>query len=315
MVARTIEPSEGGANKVGYKSVIDFGRSARVEYPHTLGDYPTKIFPGTARVFIERFSQPLDTVLDPFCGGGTFAVEADREGRNTINFDVNPSAVSLTRLKLKSARATLMPFGTHESAAERTTNRVEVGDCSHLPLESESIDAVVTDIPYGDMIRYSDLEEDLSTEPDYEKFLLRLEDCFKEVTRVTKKGKYCVVFVCDYRIGAARMIRPIHSDLTWFMLRKLGWMLFDTYIWRYYRSGGFRPFGRKPFQAMNLHSYILVFYKPRGDEDLLRRNRPVRYRPRLLEKQDALKSNMALKVKRLEEVTTLAETHRSQTSN
>lgn len=285
MVAREVASPSDEPVKVGYKSVIDFGRGARVEYPHTIGEYPTKIFPGTARVFIERFSQPLDTILDPFCGGGTFAVEAQRAGRNSINFDVNSAGVSLTKLKLKSAKMTLTAFGNDATSEVQTMHRVELGDCRKLPLDDESIDAVITDIPYGDMIRYSELPEDLSTELDYDKFLAKLEDCFREITRVTKKGKYCVVFVCDYRIGAARMIRPIHSDLTWFMLRKLGWMLFDTYIWRYYRSGGFRPFGRKPFQAMNLHSYILVFYKPRGDEDLLRRNKSVRYRPRLIEKQ------------------------------
>lgn len=284
-MAREVETREEGAPLIGYKSIIDFGRAAKVEYPHTIGDYPTKIFPGTARIFIERFSQPSDTVLDPFCGSGTFAVEAQRAGRNSINFDVNPAAISLARTKLKSARMTLTAFGADESAGSPTTHRIEVGDCTKLPLEDESVDAVVTDIPYADMIRYSELPADLSTEPDYERFLTRLEACFQEVTRVTKRGKYCVVFVCDYRIGAARIIRPIHSDLTWFMLRKLGWTLFDTYIWRYYRSGGFRPFGRRPFQAMNLHSYILVFYKPIGNEDSNRRNRPIRYRPRLAEKQ------------------------------
>jgi len=76
------------------------------------------------------------------------------------------------------------------------------------------------------------------------------------------------------------------------MIRRLGFVLFDTYIWRYYRSGGFRPFGRRPFQAMNLHSYILVFYKPDGTEDLNRRNRDVRYRDRLVAKQQAISKRL-----------------------
>jgi hypothetical protein len=59
--------------------------------------------------------------------------------------------------------------------------------------------------------------------------------------------------------------------------------LLDLYVWRYYRSGGFRPFGAKPYQAMNVHSYILVFHKSVAPKALVK-NRPVRYRPRLIEK-------------------------------
>jgi hypothetical protein len=47
--------------------------------------------------------------------------------------------------------------------------------------------------------------------------------------------------------------------------------------------GRFRPFGAKPYQAMNVHSYILVFHKPVAPKVLVK-NRPVRYRPRLMEK-------------------------------
>ncbi len=75
---------------------------------------------------------------------------------------------------------------------------------------------------------------------------------------------------------------PIHADVINIM-RKLGFVLFDLYIWRYYRSGDFRPFGKKPFQAMNVHSYILVFYKSNGLE-LNKANRAPRYRKKLVEK-------------------------------
>jgi hypothetical protein len=67
-------------------------------------------------------------------------------------------------------------------------------------------------------------------------------------------------------------------------MRDLGLTLFDTYIWRYYRSGGFRPFGKRPFQAMNVHTYILVFHKPNGEE-LDKKNSEVKYRKRLIEKK------------------------------
>jgi DNA modification methylase len=236
---------------------------------------------------IDRFSRPGDTILDPFCGCGTFAVEAKRLGRNSINYDVNPVGLSLTKEKL-GALGGLDRF----SGPPVTMHEVARVDARELPLPDESVDAVITDIPYGNMIHYSSLPDDLSTIEDYEQFLVEVKRAFAEARRVLRPGKYCVMFVCDYRIGAARRILPIHSDVTHFMTRELGFVLFDTYIWRYYRSGGFRPFGRRPFQAMNLHSYILVFYKPDGTEDMNRKNRDVRYRDRLVEKQRSVSKRL-----------------------
>jgi hypothetical protein len=42
---------------IGYKSVIDLGRDARVYPPHTIGDYPTKILPSLVSGFVERFTR------------------------------------------------------------------------------------------------------------------------------------------------------------------------------------------------------------------------------------------------------------------
>jgi DNA modification methylase len=266
---------EGDKGEVGYKSVWDFGREAKVYPPHDYGDYPTKILPQVARILVRRFSNKGDTILDPFCGGGTFAVEAKINGRNSINYDINPRAVDITREKLRRVNL-LMPF---LNDCPPTQHVVEVCDARKLPLPDESVDCIITDIPYASMIKYSDLPDDLSN-LDYESFLVEIEKAFREMYRVLKRDKYCVIFVCDYRIGAARKILPIHSDVIQIM-REIGFILFDIYIWRYYRSGSFRPFGKRPYQAMNLHSYILVFYK---GKEINKENRPVRFRKKLIEK-------------------------------
>ncbi len=316
---------------MSYKSVWDFGREGKANYSvHAIGEYPSKIRPIVFSLVVERFSKIGDTILDPFCGCGTLAVEAKLQGRNSINYDINPKAIELTKKKLSALTKEEMIKANLELIKElkkdfqtvlgngdvkyksklrqiqaqkeinklkqriemikddnsifhKTTHIAEVRDSRKLPLEDESIDAVITDIPYASMIRYSDLSDDLSTIEDYPTFLKEITKSFKEIVRVLKKGRYCVIFVADYRIGAARRILPVHSDVIQIM-QKLRLILFDIFIWRYYRSGGFRPFGKRPFQAMNVHIYILVFYKPNGDENLDKKNRPVRYRKRLIEK-------------------------------
>jgi DNA modification methylase len=184
--------------------------------------------------------------------------------------------------EVKKLQAILEDLENPNSDYLKTKHIAEVRDSRQLDLPDESVDAIITDIPYASMIKYSDLKEDLSTIEDYDEFLNEISKSFSEMARVLKKDKYCVILVADYRIGASRKILPIHADVINIM-QELGLTLFDLYIWRYYRSGGFRPFGKKPFQAMNVHSYILVFHKPNGAE-LSKANRSPRYRHRLVEK-------------------------------
>ncbi|MEM0143722.1 MAG: DNA methyltransferase [Candidatus Parvarchaeum sp.] len=186
------------------------------------------------------------------------------------------------RKEVKKIESVLKQLDDPDSIYYKTTHFAEVRDSRQLSLPNESVDAVITDIPYANMIKYSDLKTDLSTIEDYDKFLEEISKSFSEIWRVLKKDKYCVILVADYRVAASRKILPVHSDVINIM-RDLGFTLFDLYIWRYYRSGGFRPFGKKPFQAMNVHSYILVFYKP-DKAELNKANRPQRYRKRLTAK-------------------------------
>lgn len=265
--------------KVGYKSVIDLGRSEQVWFPHTVAEYPTKILPQVMRAFIERLSHPLEVVLDPFCGGGTVAVESALCGRKSINVDVNPRALEVAKIKLNA----LKTHSLFETQALLDDQLLVQADTRALPLQSESVDAIVTDIPYADMIRYSDLPSDLSTIENYDAFLESLHQAFKEMRRVLKCGRYCAIFVADYRIARSRLILPLHSDVI-VLMQEEGFELFDLYVWRYYRSGGFHPFGAPPYQAMNAHSYILVFHKPIAQRKEIVKNRPVRYRRKLQEK-------------------------------
>lgn len=55
-----------------------------------------------ARKLIETYSEPGDTLLDPFCGSGTMLVEATVLGRGSIGTDVDPLAVFITNVKTHS---------------------------------------------------------------------------------------------------------------------------------------------------------------------------------------------------------------------
>ena len=66
---------------------------------HSIYRYPARFSPLFARAAIETFTEPGDTILDPFMGGSTSLVEALSLGRNAIGTDLNQLAVFLARVK------------------------------------------------------------------------------------------------------------------------------------------------------------------------------------------------------------------------
>lgn len=68
-------------------------------YTHNFYRYPARFSPQFARKAIETFSEPGDTVVDPFMGGATSAVEALLLGRKFVGCDINPLSVFLGKVK------------------------------------------------------------------------------------------------------------------------------------------------------------------------------------------------------------------------
>lgn len=82
-----------------------------------MGSFP----PGLPRYFIEQLSEPGDTVLDPFSGRGTTALEACVAGRVGVGVDLNPLAALLTDVKVSAP--------THE----QTLKRIDELERSYVP--------------------------------------------------------------------------------------------------------------------------------------------------------------------------------------
>jgi hypothetical protein len=84
--------------------------SSRARYlTHRLYRYPASMSPMIARSLINKFSKRGDLLLDPFCGGGTTAVEGLALGRNVVCADISPLACFVTK-----AKATMISVGSLE---------------------------------------------------------------------------------------------------------------------------------------------------------------------------------------------------------
>jgi tRNA (guanine10-N2)-dimethyltransferase len=127
--------------------------------------HPGVMMPRMARALVNiSCAQPGSRLLDPFCGTGGILIEAILLGIETIGIDFNPEMVRVSRLNTK------------ESA-------LLVADATRLPLEDESVDAVVTDLPYGQSVS---IRKENSLEQLY-------DDTLSELRSVLKKGRRAVL--------------------------------------------------------------------------------------------------------------------------
>jgi len=79
----------------------DLPEKERTKHVHRLHPYLGKFIPQLVEVFLRKYFQPGQTVLDPFCGSGTGLVQANELGINAVGYDISAFNVLLSRAKLR----------------------------------------------------------------------------------------------------------------------------------------------------------------------------------------------------------------------
>ncbi len=97
--------------------------------------HPGVMMPRMARALINiSLVRPGGRVFDPFCGTGGILLEAREIGARILGSDFDPLMVAGYRQNLPGADAM-------------------IADATAIPLSDHSLDAVVTDLPYGQSVR------------------------------------------------------------------------------------------------------------------------------------------------------------------
>lgn len=68
-------------------------------FTRTYYSYPAKFLAQLPRTLIEMLTVKRDTVVDPYCGGGTVGLECLLSGRRSFGYDLNPFAVFISKVK------------------------------------------------------------------------------------------------------------------------------------------------------------------------------------------------------------------------
>lgn len=119
---------------------------------------------------IQRYTQPNDLVVDPFCGSGTTIDVAKDTGRKSAGFDLNPYRPDITK-----------------------------ADARSIPLGNSVAQLVFLDPPYGDHINYSDDPKCIGKLSAYDPAYFReMDKAFRECARVLAPRGHLGLYVCDY---------------------------------------------------------------------------------------------------------------------
>jgi DNA modification methylase len=211
-----------------------------------------------ARLIESFIPEGRQTVLDPFTGIGSTLLAAAQLGKQGIGFELSPEFAAIARQRLQASTVKL-----HNASAADLLKHVPEG----------SIDLCVTSPPYWDILNqrrtadakvirhYGNLDDDLGTIGDYDRFLTALAKIFADVLRVLKPGAHCCVVVMDLR--KKNKFYPFHSDLA-AKLQQAGYEWDDLVIWnRQSEYNNLRPLGYPSvFRINKVHEFVLLMRKP-----------------------------------------------------
>jgi len=203
-------------------------------------------FQGVTPAFIiwnmlQRYTKPGDLVVDPMAGSGTTIDVCEEEGRKGIGYDINPQHPKVIK-----------------------------NDSRKIPLESNSVDMVFIDSPYGDNVNYSNEPDDIGKiSAEDPKFYEELEKVAREIYRILKPGKVMGWLIGDQWVK--RKFTPVGFKIYEMLIDRVNFEPVDlicvvrrnqssnTRIW-HYRAQKFNFFLRG-------FKYLILVRKPYSRKD------------------------------------------------
>lgn len=225
-------------------------------------EYHGNFVPQIAAQLLQRFTKSGELVLDLFLGSATTAIEASSRGRLCVGVELKPELVESARNRLPVKTQTRIVQG--DSRLSTTMSRIRRAIKSLGPAHAHLL---VLHPPYWDIIKFSELEGDLSSAASVDEFL----DMFGRVARngyeLLAPGRFAALVIGD-KYAAGELV-----PLGFLCMQKMNEVGFRTKsiivkniegneigkgkannLWRYRALvGGFYIFK---------HEYVMVFQKP-----------------------------------------------------
>jgi DNA modification methylase len=231
-------------------------------------DYHGNCIPQLLTQLLSRYTKAGDIVLDLFLGSGTTAIEAANLGRKAIGVELQPKMADYVRQKLleqEKHKETIVITGD-SACTKRTAPQIAT---ALEAFDQKQAQFLFLHPPYADIIRFSELSQDLSTLDSTEAFLDGFEAVCRQGYHFLEPGRFAAVVIGD-KYANGELI-----PLGFYCMERMNRVGFRTKsiivknisgnekakgrmnnLWRYRAlAGGFYVFK---------HEYIFVFEKPKS---------------------------------------------------
>lgn len=227
-------------------------------------EYHGNYIPQIATQLYTRYTKPGDVVLDMFLGSGTSAIEAANMDRRCIGVEIKPELANYVQGRMHDEFKTDgVKVISGDSSSKVIVPKIERALKTY---DKEKAQLLILHPPYADIIKFSNLNEDLSNCSTTEAFIEKFGEVAKNGYDCLEKGRYAALIIGD-KYAKGELI-----PLSFLCMQKMNEIGFQTKsiivkniegnekakgktanLWRYRAlAGGFYIFK---------HEYVVIFKK------------------------------------------------------
>jgi DNA modification methylase len=230
-------------------------------------DYHGNFIPQIAEQVMLRYTKTDEIVVDWFLGSGTSAIEALNLSRRLIGVELKPELVEYVSQKLPTdVIGSRIKLIQGDSSAESTLASVRQ---ALREMGSEYAQLAILHPPYADIIKFSELDADLSNCPDTCTFLQKFAAVACSAYETLEPGRFAILVIGDKYcngeldpLGFRCMNEMINAG---FRVKSIVVKNIEgneiakgksNNLWRYRAlANGFYVFK---------HEYVMIFFKPQS---------------------------------------------------
>jgi len=162
------------------------------------GFYHGNFVPQIPHQLILRYTKKNDIVFDPFLGSGTTAYESENLNRDFIGVEIQKKLVDYVGKNIEP-KNNFSELIDGDSTKAETIEKVKGILKKH---KKKNIQLAILHPPYADIIKFSNLKDDLSNAKSLKEFLGKFAEVLKNTIDILENGRYLAIVIGDkYSVG------------------------------------------------------------------------------------------------------------------